>query len=155
VFTEQLTQSLAVVAQIPCSNHTNNTDTSANVADMSVFRRVITYLDVGATTGGNVSLYYYSSANSNMAGSTNLGNATGYNVTTANGNTANRVLSLEVRADQLPAGHRYVRPVLTVGAAAVNVGLICLGGECAYKPASQFNTANVLDASSGAGGGVM
>ena len=143
MFTEQLTQALAVMGQIPCSNHTANTDTSVAGIDMSKLRRLITYLDCGIL-GGNVQLYYYSSANANMAGSTNLGNASGFTTQILTGNTSNRVESLEVRADQLPAGHRYVQPVLTV-AVAGNVGLIALGGESSYKPASQFNVVNVLD----------
>lgn len=143
MFTEQLTQALAVVGLIPNSNHAANTDTSIAGIDMSKFRRLITYVDCGIL-GGNVSLFYYSSANANMAGSTNLGNASGFTVQIVTGNTNNRVESLEIRADQLPAGHRYVQPVLVV-AVASNVGVIALGGEAAYKPGNQYNVANLLD----------
>jgi hypothetical protein len=144
VFTEQLTQSLAVMGQLPSSNHASNTDASVAGIDMSNLRRLITYLDVGViAAGGTLQLFYKSSANANMAGSTNLGNAATPSI--LNCNTSNRVESLEIRADQLPAGHRYVQPVLITGTATANVGMIVLGGESAYRPASQFGTANVLD----------
>jgi len=146
MFVEQLTQFLAVVGQIPSSNHTNNTDTSVAGIDMSRFRRLITFLDVGVLgTNANVQLFYYSSANSNMAGSTNLGNSSSFTTEILTGNTNNRVESLEIRADQLPAGHRYVQPVLIVNTAASNVGLISLGADSEYHPGSQFGVANVLD----------
>lgn len=149
MFTERLTESLAVMGQIPASNHTSNTDTSVLGIDMSRLRRLITYLDVGVLgTNAVLQLYYYSSANANMAGSTNLGNAAGFTTQFLNANINNKVESLEIRADQLPAGHRYVQPVVTSNVAS-NWGLICLGGESAYKPASQFNNVagnpNVLD----------
>jgi hypothetical protein len=146
LFTEQLTQSLAVVGQIPSSNHAANTDRSVAGIDMSVIRRLLSVLDVGVVGGSaNIQLWYESSANANMAGSTNLGNASGFSVQLLTCNTNNRVDTLEIRADQLPAGHRYVRPVVQVNTAASNVGLIALGGEASYKPANQFNVANTLD----------
>lgn len=108
---------------------------------MSNLRRLITYADVGTiNTSGTIQLYYKSSANANMAGSTNLGSTT-----VVNANNSNRVYSLEIRADQLPAGHRYVQPVITIGTTTANIGLLALGGEAAYKPASQFGTANTID----------
>ncbi len=146
MFTETLSQALAVVGQIPASNHAVNTDVSVAGIDMSIFRRLITYLDVGAG-GGNVQAYYKSSATANMASSTNLGNSALYTNTTqlVGTTTSNRVQSIEIRADQLPAGHRYVIPAMTVVTTATNAGLICLGGEASYKPASQFDTANVRE----------
>lgn len=135
---EQLTQLLAVVGQIPASNHTNNTDNSVAGIDMSRFIRLITYLDVGVLgTNANVVLTYYGSANSNMAGAAAVGS-------TVTGSTSNRVESLEIRADQLAAGTRYIRPSLTVNTASANVGLIALATG-SYHPSNQFNVANVLD----------
>jgi len=129
------------MGQIPSSNHAANTDTSIAGIDMSILRRLITYLDVGVVgASANIQLFYKASPNANMTGSTNLGTTTMLTC-----NTNNRVESLEIRADQLPAGTRYVQPVMIVNTAATNVGLIVLGGESSYKPANQYNVANVLD----------
>lgn len=134
------------MGQIPASNHASNTDTSVAGIDMRALRRLITFLDIGViNTSGTLSLFYYSSANANMVGSTNLGNSNTFTTNILNCNTSNRIESLEIRADQLPAGHRYVQPVVVTGTTTANFGLIALGGEAAYKPANQFNVTNVLD----------
>ena len=143
-FTEQLTQALAVVGAVPPSNHAANTDTQIAGIDLRALRRLITFCNIG-TGITNVQLFYYSSANANMAGSTNLGNAAGFTVQILTGTTANRVESLEIRADQLPAGHRYVQPVMVVNSSAANVDLLCLASDPSYMPCNQFNVANVLD----------
>lgn len=151
MFTEQLTQALAVMGQMPSSNLATNAtaytigasqgaNNSANGFDMSTVRRLIAYLDVGVVgASANLQAYYQASANANMSGATNV--ASSIPVTT---NTSNTVSSLEVRADQLPSGTRYVTLQLLVNTAASNVGAIVLGGEAAYKPANQFNTTNLL-----------
>ncbi len=143
-FTEQLPQALAVVGAAPPSNHAANTDTQIAGIDLRALRRLITFCNIG-TGITNVQLFYYSSANANMAGSTNLGNAAGFTVQMLTGTTANRVESLEIRADQLPAGHRYVQPVFLTQTTTANFGAICLAADSSYMPASQFNVANVLD----------
>lgn len=146
-FTEQLTQFLAVVGMIPASNHTNNTDTSIAGIDMSRFRRVIAELNQGLI-GTNVQLTFYSSANANMSGTTNLGNNSTLFATTLpvlTSTTNNRVSTLEVRADQLPAGHRYLQPVMIVNTSAANVALTVYGADSEYSPGNQFVTANTVD----------
>ena len=151
MFTEQLTQALAVMAQLPSSNlgtGTTNIGVSTSGApntgtgvDMSVFRRLIVYYDVGIIgASANIQAYFQASATANMASPTNVAGSIPLTF-----NTSSRVESLEVRADQLPAGTRYVRPVIVVNTAACNVGVIALAGESSYKPASSLNTANVLD----------
>lgn len=146
LFTEQLTQALAVLAMIPSASQANGTNYTAYSTpgagiDMSRVHRIITYLNVGAIPGsGNVQLYYIASANSNMAGNSNV--ATSIPLT---GNTNNRVESLEMRSDQMPAGTRYAAPVLVINSGPVPCDLITLGADGIYKPESQFNTVNVLD----------
>lgn len=140
-FTEQLTEKLAVLGYIAPSNHTNNTDTTVAGIDMSTIRRLITYLQVGVLgSSANVQLYYQASANSNMTGTTNVASAI-----PITGNTNGRIESLEVRADQLPSGTRYVQPVLIVNTAASFVSMIVLGSDAEYSPANQYNIANTVD----------
>jgi hypothetical protein len=144
MFTEQLTQALSPQATLPPANYaaaTKNILTPAgNGVDMSVFRRVITFFNVGVVGGGNVQAYYQASAQANMNVVVNV--ATTIPLTF---NTSNRLESLEVRADQLPAGTRYVNPVAIINTGPCNLDCEVLGGESSYKPANQYNTANVLD----------
>lgn len=146
MFTEQMSEALVPMGFIAPSSHTNNTDTTIAGIDMSIIRRLISYLAVGTLgTNANVQLFYYSSANANMAGSTNIGNASSYTTAVLTATTNNRISSLEIRADQLPAGHRYVQPVIIVNAAASCVSLMALGGESSYKPANQLTPVNTVD----------
>ena len=148
MFTEQMTQRQAMVGYIAPSNHQANTDTTVAGIDMRALRRLRSYLQVGVLgTNANVQMFYYSSANSNMAGSTNLGNSASFDTTTTSltGTTNGRVETLEVRADQLPAGHRYVQPVVITNTAASFWGLMCIAEEGSYKPENQFNVANIVD----------
>lgn len=144
-FTEQLTQKLCVIGAIPPTNHAAATDYSCAAADMSKFTRVIAYYNLGtAGASANMQGYFIASANANMVGNTNVAAAVPL---TSNNNTANRVESLELRADQMPAGTRYCLPVLLVNTAALFSDCLFLG-EATYHPASQFNTTNVLDQAS-------
>ncbi len=139
-FTEQLTQGLAVVGYIPPTNHAANTDNSIAGIDMSHFVRLITYVQLGVSAGGNLQLYYQASSQSNMVNPVNVASAVGWTV-----NTANRISSLEVRADQLPAGTRYIQPCFVTNTAANFSSVLVLGDSSAYKPASQWTITNTLD----------
>jgi hypothetical protein len=57
--------------------------------------------------------------------------------------TSNKVVTIELRADQLDAGYRYVQLNLVIGANAVLVGGVCLGGEAPAKPAKAQDIAAV------------
>jgi hypothetical protein len=48
---------------------------------------------------------------------------------------SNKIVTVELRADQLDAGYRYVRHNLVIGTNAVLVAVLALGGEAEYKPA--------------------
>jgi hypothetical protein len=148
MFTEQLTQALAVLGQLPAANQAAatynlgaSTGNLTNGIDMRAIRRLLAVFDIGVYgTNANVQGYFQASANLNMAGAVNVAAAIPLVA-----NTNNRVETLEVRADQLPAGTRYVSLQVVVNTASVNLGVVLIGGESAYKPANQFNTANVLD----------
>ncbi len=140
-FTEQLTQSLAIMGRIPPTNHTTNTDTTVAGIDMSVIRRLLTVVNIGVLgTNSNIQIYYQASATANMASPTNVASAI-----PITGSTANRIETLEVRADQLPANTRYVQPVIIVNANSSFLSVECFGGCSAYSPANQFNLANTVD----------
>ncbi len=141
MFTETLTERWAIVGQIPPSNHTANTDSSIAGIDMSVLRRLITILDMGVGFGAsaNAQLFYRASAQANMNVTTNVAASIPLTV-----NTNNRIATVEVRADQLPAGTRYVQPVLIINTAAANIGVIVIGDEAGYRPGSQYTTANTV-----------
>lgn len=143
-FLEQLTQSMVLCGQIAPSNAATGvvrTGGGNTGIDMSVIRRLMATITTGVLgTNANVSAWFESSANANMAGNTNLGNTnvTGsMNLLLLNAvANANASFSLELRSDQLPAGHRYVQLAVNVATAASNYSAICQGGAASYHPAN-------------------
>lgn len=66
----------------------------------------------------------------------------GATINIANSNTAT-ICTAEIRADQLPAGTRYLAFVINNQSSTVfGAEIICAGG--AYRPTSQFNCTSVL-----------
>lgn len=139
-FTEQQLESLAFVGLIAPSNHTANTDNTIAGIDASRFKRLVAIGAVGVVNG-NVQGYWEASAQANMNVVTNVASSIPFTLTT---NLNNRAFALEVRADQLPANTRYVRPVFIVNTTAAFLSVIVLGCDANYKPASQFDLANTI-----------
>jgi hypothetical protein len=133
-----MSEALAVVGYIPPSNHAANTDNTIAGIDASKFKRLLAIGCIGVLNA-NVQGYWEASAQANMNVVTNV--AASIPVTA---NVANRALFMEVRADQLPANTRYVRPVFIVNTGASFFGVIVLGGEAVNKPASGADVANLI-----------
>jgi hypothetical protein len=131
---EQLTQGLSVADFVPPQT-VNNANLNSLGIDMSKFQRAIFYV-IGGSLGsaGTLDGRLQSAAASNFATPHNIASS---NLTQI---TANNVAAtLEIRADQLQSGDRYVRLQLTGGGNALTVGILGLGAEAEYKPASNNN----------------
>jgi hypothetical protein len=137
-FTETQSEALAFVGKIDPSNHAANTDNTIAGIDMSRFKRLIAIGQIGVLNA-NVQGYWEASAQANMNVVTNVANTI-----PVTANVANRAIIMEVRADQLPANTRYVRPVFIVNTGASFFGAVVLGCDANYKPASQFDLANTV-----------
>jgi hypothetical protein len=146
--TEQLTQGLAFVGLVPISNHATGSDRTIAGVDMSTLLRMMAIVDAGLVQG-SVNVWFEASANSNMAGNTNMGNATGFTIQVLNGAINNALATFEIRKDQMAAGTRYLRPVLGVTTATANVALIAICDGGSYRPANQFNVTNIINATIG------
>jgi hypothetical protein len=141
MYTETLTQRLGIAAAINPQT-LNNTNRTTGAVDLSKFHRAISLFEIGAVTGGGaITAQLIESASSNLSSPQNLGGSAG---TLAGLNTANQQYSIEVRADQLDAGYRYVGLKLTeTGSQNVVVCAIALGDEAAHKPGNAANDASV------------
>jgi hypothetical protein len=140
MFTEQMSQSLSLADVINGSSITNTNINSVGV-DMSRFRRFMYEIIVTAGAGTvDGRLQASAQANFNV-----VSNISGSNIAPLN--TVNARKTIEVRADQLPAGTRYLRLQLTGSVSAVTVLAEGWGSEPNYKPASQFdlNTAYISE----------
>ena len=131
MYTEQLSQALSLAGtEIDPVSQAVGTVTSGGV-DLSKFKRVLFLLQVGAVGGaGTVDAKLQQSATL-ASGYADIASSNITQVT-----TANQIVTLEIRSDQLSAGKRYARLSVTVGGNAVLIAALALGGEAVEKPAS-------------------
>lgn len=153
---EQLSQQLAVVGHAAAGSQVSGTVLVSSPVDMMVFRRCLVLVDVGVFPSGTAVLSF--NAANNVAFTTAGTNSQGVtNTTVTAGGTivmgataATRVEELEIRSDQLPTGTRWIQPQISVSSGAIPVfGVIVLGGEAEYKPASQFNSTGYASGTTG------
>jgi hypothetical protein len=147
MYMEQMSQALSIAgAPIHSQSVAAGTAQTGGV-DMQKFGRALFVLDVGA---------FGASATVDMKLQESSDNATFFDMAVdiptisnvaitqllaAGGN--NRLATLEVRADQLSTGKRYVRALVTVGVAATQLACIPLGGEAVNKPGAAQDVAAV------------
>lgn len=162
-FTETLTQALAVVGHASAVVQPSGVLNVSSPVDMAQFRRALALVDFGAFATGQVVFGWYAGNNSLMttAGTTNTpGGVTasttgpiGSTLTAGAATAATRVEKLEIRADQMPSGYRYLQLQATVTTvattAAPTFGIIILGADANYFPANQFETTAYASASTG------
>jgi hypothetical protein len=133
MFTEQLTQALAIPAAVlPPVNRANNaTAYTVGPVDMSKYKRVMALVKCGVLTGSaNVQAYFQTCSVSNGT----FANISGGNTVTLS--TNNQTATLELRSDQITAGDRYLQLAVLVNANSAFCDALILGGEAAYKPAN-------------------
>lgn len=140
MFTEQLTQALSIPATplLPDNRANNATPYAVGPIDMSQFKRVMAIVNVGVLTGSATVTAYFQACT--------VSNGTFANITGANNLTVlvNTTETLEMRADQLPAGNRYLQLAVLIAANSAFTAATVLGGEAPYKPADQYDVANTV-----------
>ncbi len=136
MYTEQLSQALSLAGtEIDPVSQAVATVTSGGV-DMQKFKRVLFILQVGSVGGaGTVDAKLQQS---NVLGS-GYADIAASNITQVT--ASNKIVTLEIRSDQLTGSNRYVRLSITVGGNAVLIGAVALGGEATEKPASANDVA--------------
>jgi hypothetical protein len=148
MYTETITQRLALGAGIPPQS-ANNSTLNTDAINLQESHRAFFIVSVGnVTAGGSVACYLQESSN----GSTWPANGTaspfsnsGGTQTSQTGITAsNTVCTFEVRADQLSPGAQYVRlQVVTSGSQNVLLAVAAYGDEGNHKPNNEHNATAV------------
>ncbi len=145
MYTEQMSQGLSFAGnpQYPQSGGPGTLDTGG--IDMSKFRRAM-FTVVAGVLGASATVDFKLQVSPDGATYTDLSvansGASNYAITTITAN--NKVATLEINCDQMPATYRYVRARCTVGVAASQVCTIALGGEAVAKPGAAYDVAAVL-----------
>ena len=142
MYTEQLTQQLALAAQISPQALSNASLNTGNGIDMSKFRRTLAIVQVGAGAG-NITALLQAATTSGGAFSTVAGST----ITAIT--TTNKQATIELRDDEVQQlmgnGYQFLRLQITENnVASTQVSGLLLGGEAEAKPASKQNPATVV-----------
>ena len=120
----------------------NATPVTTGAALANEFERFIGVVEVSTITGaGNVTAYLRASNFANMSSPVNISatNAVGFS------NTANTLVTVEARADQLPStGTSYIQLAIVVAGNSAIVGGQLIGAGARFGPGSQYNNTTVL-----------
>jgi hypothetical protein len=145
MYTEQLTQRLGIAAAAAPQSLTTTTTLNSGKVDMSVFHRALFFVETGAFGGTSPTLSAVLQIQDSPDGTTWTNNATVPSYTLSQ---ASKQATLEIRADQLNTGARYVRlqAVCTVGGTSptIPIAIVGFGDEAAHKPGSAQNDASVV-----------
>ena len=157
-FTEQLVQALAWIGHVASGAQTSGTVYVSSPADMSQFRRVIALINFGTFPSGTAVAGWYAANNVafTTAGTASSGaptnSTTGPIGTTAVFGTtdATRGAKMEMRADQLPSGYRWLQlQISNSSAAAPAYAVEVLGADPNYLPANQFENTGYATGTTG------
>jgi hypothetical protein len=145
MYTEQLTQRLGIAAPASPQTLTGTTTVSSGSVDMSKFHRALFLFETGAFGGTSPTLSAVLQIQESADNSTWSNNAT---IPSATVTAASSQATLEIRADQLGLGKRYVRlqAVCTLGGGSptIPVAIAGFGDEANHKPGSEQNDASVV-----------
>jgi hypothetical protein len=149
VYSEQITQRIALGAGIPPQT-LNNNRLSTDAVDMSKAHRAFFVLSIGAITGSISAWLQESADNSSWTANDTAGafsNSGAANVSQTGLTTANNEATFEVRADQLTAGKRYVRlQIKEVNSSNALVCVVCWSDEGNHKPNNSNNATAIPSA---------
>jgi len=145
MYTEQLTQRLGITAPAAPQTLTGTATANSGSVDMSKFHRALFFFETGSFGGTSPTLSAVLQIQESADNATWSNNAA---IPSATITTANSQATLEIRADQLGVGKRYVRlqAVCTVGGTspAIPIAIIGFGDEANHKPGSAQNDASVV-----------
>jgi hypothetical protein len=145
MYTEQITQRIALAAAAAPQQLTTTTTLTTGKLDLEMARRALFLFETGAFGGTSPTLSAVLQVQESADGSTWTNNAT---IPSATVTGQNQQATLEIRAGQLGAGKRYVRlqAACTVGGTSptVPVAAVAWSDEGIHKPNSLNNDASVV-----------
>lgn len=139
-FTRRLSESLAVVACIDPDAYGTGAQSSDTI-DMKYHNRVIFIVQAG-DLGTNATIDF--KVQESADGST-WSDLSGKSITqlTQAGTDSDKQAIVEVAADELGSGKRYLKGVMTIGTAASDCGMIALADVSRYEPGAAYDLASV------------
>lgn len=136
------TEEVAVVGVIDPDAYTANTYLTAAI-DMMMWDRVMFIVQVG--TMASTSTVDFSVTQSDASGGTYAAMSPAKAITqlTEAGTDSDKQVIVNVRADELTEGNRYIKGSLVVATAASDAGVIAIGFGRRHAPASDYDLSSV------------
>jgi len=145
MYTEQFTQETGIAAPVPPQTLTATGNVNSGAVDMSQFKRAFFIFELGVFGGTSPTDSCVLQVQESPDNATWTNNAT---VPTATVSTASKQATVEIRADQLGSGKRYVRLQCqhTIGGTSPTIptAVVALGVDAIHKPGSAQNDASVI-----------
>jgi len=140
-YTERLSEQLAIVACIDPDAYGTGAQ-SSDVIDMRYHRRVM-FIVMAGTLGSSATLDFKVQECATSGGT--YSDLSGKSITqlTDAGTDDDKQAIVEVAAEEMGAGMRYLKGILTVGTATSDAGVIALADVTRYKPANAYDLSSV------------
>ena len=141
MYTERLSEQLAIVATIDPDAYAAST-VLTDAIDMSKFRRVM-FIVMAGTLGASATLDFKVTECATSGGT--YSDLSGKSITqlTQAGSDDDKQVIVEVAAEEMGSGKRYLKGSLTIGTATSDAGVIALADVGRYKPESGSDLASV------------
>lgn len=137
--TSQPSERIAVVGKIDPANN-NNSSVNTDYVDMAKWHEALFIFQLGAVDSTTDCLVRESTTTSDGGGQT----LSGKSATQLTSSDDNKVVVINVKAEELSPGYRYLRGRMTVGNGTTNMGsAIALGVVPRFGPASDDDLAAV------------
>lgn len=137
-----LCENIAIVGMIDPDAYAAGTYTTGWI-DMKLFHQLMFAVQAG-TFGTDATLDFKLQEAKDSSG-TSSQDLTGKSITqfTDAGTDDDKQAIVNMRADELSDGYTHVRGSLTIAVAAVDAGVLAIGGQPRYLPASNFDATTV------------
>jgi hypothetical protein len=140
IFTERLSQSLAVVGTIDPASY--NAQTNSDGVDMRLFRRVMFVISAGAIGNHTVAAVIKGGNDNSTFATTLTGKSLSASTFSGSGDNNSQAI-IEVMAEECATQDvRYIRLELTPSGAA-HLSAVVLAGVARYEPAVDYDLASV------------
>lgn len=142
IFTERLSQSLAIVGTVDPASYSAQTNSDA--VDMRLFRRCLFVIAAGAIGANTVTAVVKGGTDGSTFPTTLTGKTLTAGTFSGSGDNNTQAL-IEVMAEECATQNvRYIRLELTPSGAAL-LSAVVLAGESRYEPSSDYNLASVSE----------
>ena len=142
IYTERLSQSLAIVATVDPASY--NSQTNSDAVDMQLFRRCLFIVSAGAIGSNTVSVVIKGGTDGSTFPTTLTNKTLAAGTFSGSGDNNTQAMIEVLDQECATQSVRYIRAEITPSGAAL-LSAVVLAGEARYEPASNYDLASVAE----------